>query len=120
MPKKNELDFSDLNAEPTNKKEPTKQKKKKSKRDLKKQELKDTLLMIPVTGESSKFISRSISECSATEFMTWAKNVACPLELNLSHYKSEQNRIDQFLKIVKFHRKNFFLSNPKAAKTINN
>jgi hypothetical protein len=76
------------------------------------------MLVIPSQESSSKFISKSISECSATEFINWANHVAYPLNRNNQYYESERNRINQFLRIVAFHRKNFVIANPKAAETL--
>ncbi len=93
-------------------------KKKTSSPPTKKDKFAEIVLSIPAKGEQSKFISKTMGECSGLEFVTWAKNVAYPLEENKEHYDNLPNRRAAFMKIITFHRKNFILANPDAIKTL--
>lgn len=114
-----DLDFSEINN-PDNPtiSENMKLKPKKQRISKRGGELRNTMLVIPSQESTSKFISKSISECSATEFIKWADHVAYPLNKNKQLYESERNRINQFLRIVAYHRRNFMITNPKAAETL--
>ncbi len=85
---------------------------------VKKDKFAEIVLSIPAKGEQSKFISRTIGECSGLEFTKWANNVAYPLEQNKEYYDSVNNRKREFVKILTFHRKNFIIANPDAIKTL--
>ena len=131
MPKKKsplaDLDFSDItNSKPESEKAknlkkviteevPNWTKKRPRKKKL---PLGDVVLSIPIDGESSKFITKTIMECSAKEFVRWAAGVAYPLKRETEFYDVDRNRINEFKKIVSFHRASFIAANPDALKTL--
>ena len=114
-----DLDFSEINNA-NNQKTSSNSETKPTKKNRPKrgQSVRDTILLIPSKDSSSKFISRTISECSASEFISWANHVAYPLNKNNKYYESEKNRINQFMRIVAFHKKNHIIANPDAYRTI--
>jgi len=113
-----DLDFNELgevekvlNKKSLNQKNPVKKAAPKSK-------LADIVLSIPSKQDASKFLSKTIEDCSGLEFVNWAKNVAYPLDKEHTHYDDETNRHSAFLRILSFHRKTFIIANPNSIKTL--
>jgi len=115
-----DLDFSEIGTVEGSLEEAESRKRviKKKPSAVKKDKFAEIVLSIPAKGEQSKFVSKTMGECSGLEFVTWAKNVAYPLEESKEHYDELPNRRAAFMKIITFHRKNFILANPDAIKTL--
>jgi hypothetical protein len=112
-----DLDFSEI-GENVPKPKSIKNNKSKNKNKNLKTKLGDIVLSIPTEGSNPTFISKTIANCTSTEFTKWAKKVAYPLDPNPEYFSEEENRISQFLKILTFHKRNFTVSNPNAAQTL--
>ena len=111
MPKKIDLDFDDITSSKIN------ITSKGEKKSTKQNKISNIPLSIPVDGNSTKFISKTISECSAKEFISWSSRVAYPLNSTIDFYAKEKNRVRQFIEILAFHKKNFIIANPNTYKT---
>jgi len=111
-----DLDFSDIanakikSCKSVKAKEPKVKKKPQTR-------MGDIVLSIPDKTSASKFLNKTISECNPTDFVNWSKNVAYIPKDPLDHFEKEENRVNHFLKVLTFHRKNFLLANPEALKT---
>ena len=114
-----DLDFSEIASSDSElTKTATVKKKIYKKKITSKNKFGDIVLSIPSKEHTSQFTSKTIGECSGSEFVKWASNVAYPLDKPMDHYNDETNRISAFLRILSFHRKTFILANPDSIKTL--
>ena len=114
-----DLDFSDIgDPEPTTTKQAPKPIKKRPPNQKIDDRFGSIVLSIPFKEKQDRFISKTIRECSGSEFIKWANNVAYPLEQSREYYDNMANRKREFVKILTFHRKTFILANPDAIRTL--
>ena len=92
MPGKSDLDldFDDI--------VPPKKKTKKKQKVTRKKETKDRIMIAIPTEEPHKFLNKDIFECTAEEFVTWAKSVypdvgAAASKFQMENETGKSNRI---------------------------
>ncbi len=110
-----DLDFSDIANTKIKSCKTVKSREPKPKKPVSK--LGDIILSIPNKGNNTEFLNTTITQCSSADFVKWSKNVAYIPKDPLEYFEKEENRVNHFLKVLNFHRKNFLLANPEALKT---
>ena len=109
-----DLDFNDI---VNSKKE--KIIKKSKKETNRKSSISSIPLSIPISGNSNQFISKTIAQCSAKEFVRWSNKVAYPIGAisDLESFSSVKNRVTHFLEVLNHHRRKFLITNPDSYRT---
>ena len=93
-------------------------KKKIVKRSDSKNKIANTPLSIPVDGRPNKFITKTVAECTAKEFEEWANIIGFPLQLDLTSYEIERNRITHLINAISYHKENYYHNNKEALRTL--